>query len=131
MSSETPKQEQGVMGSMMKKVGDTLGQAKEAVLGKPAEEPKEKTAAEIATDTKDHVIEKAVEAKDSNVVKATEAKDYVVDKGIEAKDFVSEKAIEGKDIAGTKIGEATKYAQDAAGKGREMFPGNNDAAKRS
>ncbi|WCJ33596.1 hypothetical protein M5689_014950 [Euphorbia peplus] len=99
---------------MMKKVGDTFGMAKEAVVGKSAEPevPAGKTYSEQAVEAKDYVVGKAIEGKDFTVQKATETTN-----------FVGDKAIEGKDFAGVKIGEANQSAQDAGQKLMGMFGG--------
>ncbi|KAL3570951.1 hypothetical protein D5086_028200, partial [Populus alba] len=81
MATDQPQQERpGVIGSVLRSVADTLGHAKDAVVGKSFE------AAEQTRETADAAEEKARENKDSVAEKAKGYKNYTTQKAKETTD---------------------------------------------
>lgn len=94
MATDQPQQERpGVIGSVLRSVADTLGHAKDAVVGKSFE------AAEQTRGTADAAEEKARENKDSAACKIDETKESAKEKVEKTKESAKQKIGEYEDKA--------------------------------
>lgn len=118
MATDQPQQERpGVIGSVLRSVADTLGHAKDAVVGMSFE------AAEQTRETADAAEDKARENKDSVAEKAKGYKNCTTQKAKETTDSAACKIDETKESAKQKIGEyedkAKEYKDYAAQKAKD------------